>query len=393
MKPSSTLTVDSLFDEDSERNIASDLSVSSEFPEYFKYAFHLKVTNHDVEPKIEKLQKIHERWYKLFSSYPDISACSEPILMTEHAEEPYKRIRRYPYKNNLNIFDFDGWLIVKFNAEFRDARALCRFLSAMFNALENKFMAMSFIVYEDNSDVEKHRVAYMRPTMTYYLNAAFRHKNIYINAGEMNKNYVNIYKELNEVCSYMFKDKFQTYRRLKSVFDGTEPPSYLYNVTTAINRHMYPNSSRLFTTSEFSKALKNVEIDFTKIKSLDNYSYEIFICPLMDIGCSDYPLNHPSIDYALREITGWTMCGRVEHIHVYQSNSNSNVYALAVCIGAYIDNDYNRTLRHLILTIRGEMKRKSNTFAKNITALFGDDCRKEINSYMQFLKKDCNGRR
>ena len=386
MKPDE-ITIDSLFDADPGYDSARELSaVSQAAPkEHYQYGLRLHISAYEVKHNVAPICRIHLNWSRLFSAHPDITAVSEIVFIGEYDEEPYKRTHYWPY-GTLDTIRFTGILRVRFDADFRDARALCRFFSALSHTTDRLILNLSIVGYKPGSDEELWRCAYISNKTLYTIDKSLRHEVIYLNGSDVEPGYIKLYNHMWEICTNMFPDRMQTYRRLKTVFDGTEPPYYYNNVKKAANRHIGKDGyiAGLFTTKEFSDKLEQTEIDFHRVKSLDGYSFNIYMCPLMSEVTEEYPLSHPNINYALRQITGGTMHGHIDDIHIFQSGDE---YVFAGCIGTFVNNDFGRSIQQLIITARGQMHRKSNTFAKNLATLFGDSCRNEINTYVQLIKR------
>ena len=112
------------------------------------------------------------------------------------------------------------------------------------------------------------------------------------------------------------------------------------------------------------------------------------VCPVLREGALRYPSAHKKITYALREILGKSSSGHIKNISVYHTgrrqsdNPKEDVYILSGCIGLFIDNDYDQTLSHLVISIRG----KKDEFADNLVYVFGEESREEINTYIDYIR-------
>lgn len=89
--------------------------------------------------------------------------------------------------------------------------------------------------------------------------------------------------------------------------------------------------------------------------------------------------------YVAKEISNGTFKVRPYSIHVYQTKENT--YMLSACFGLFVDNDYENSLSYLIISVTGEMRLKSNSFAKTLNKIFDSNCRDEINKYITLLKR------
>ena len=379
------LTIDNLFEPDDSRNSAMHLS--GEYilrPNHYKYGLYLEISNYEVRKGAANIRKISDSVSWLFSNHSDIEVCSEPEFHTQHIEEPYRRVFVYPFENIPEFID--GALFIRFNSNFRDAYALCRFLAKLSNAINHLNVSFIWAAYKPDSDEEiwRHRTTIF-DTLN-YIRKSFNHRVIHINTDGPEKAYLNVYQNMNALCGFLFKDKLQNYRCLKRVFEDTETPYYYSNnkrcAAELIHKEDY-QLSELFTVG--LDKLPDADIDFSDVVRFDTSTISFSVCAAVDGHDSEvWPAYSKKMKYVISTLTEGTMRGHISNIHVYRCD---DTYVLSGSVGAFIDNDYYQTLNYLIVSISGQVRRKSCSFAKNLNNIFGEDCEAAISQYIRWLHK------
>ena len=382
----SSLTFDDLFNSDNAHNSVTRLSEEcNKQPKHYQYGLYLEIMNHQVRDGGVNICNVSKAVSRLFSNHPDIEICSDTTFHTQNLEKPFKRTFTYPFENIPEYFD--GHLLIRFNSHFRDAYALCKFLDKLSNAIKHQKACFIWVEYKVNSDDEYWRYIAKFNSLNYIHNS-FRHSEIHINITEPQKAYIITYLDLNNICEHLFNDKIQTYKSLKRVFDNCESPYYYSNAKicaasiASVNDYLV---SELFITEEFSRSLSSVEVDLNDLLKKDEYNVGLYIARVYKEQVSRYPVSEPKMYYVAKEISNGTFKVRPYSIHVYRTKENA--YMLSACLGLFVDNDYENSLSYLIISVTGEMHRKSNSFAKSLNEIFGSNCRDEINKYIMLLKR------
>ena len=383
----SALTIDNLFEPDVSRRTSNELSSDTIIrPNHYQYGIFLEIPNYAVRKGEADIRKVSNAVTRLFTGHPDIEVFSDVIFHTEYVEKPYKRTFEYPFENIPEYID--GNLKIKFNGSFRDAYELCKFFLKLSNAIEHHNFTFTFVKYKENSDEEEWRNRTVDCDFLRYIWKSYVHNVIHINTTGPERPYIKVYDNLNTICEYIFKDKLQTYRQLKRVFDNSEPPLFYENVkrcASELLHKQYYEINELFTTTDLAKLLKT-EIDFSDSSKFDTYTISFSVCPLNKKSetLETWPGYSDRVRHIISELTDKTMKGNIDDIRIYQYDET---YVLSGRIGTFIDNDYEQTLSCLIISISGQVRRKSCTFAKNLNNIFGDSCRDAINRYITWIHR------